>query len=84
MRHEWATLARRDLVPPPHRRLQRTDRGLTLCVKKVKRAGRGFTRFDHYRLVRHDERAVRIREEDSDKMPRYERTLWVGKRLLTL
>src|SRR5271169_3289790 len=24
--------------------------GLNLCVKKVKRAGRGFTRFDHYRL----------------------------------
>ncbi len=24
--------------------------GLNLCVKKVKRAGRGFTRFEHYRL----------------------------------
>jgi hypothetical protein len=42
--HPFA-LERRDLEPSPHRRVERTNRGLDFCAKHVKRAGRGFTSF---------------------------------------
>ena len=39
---------RTEILNHPHRSVQRSDEGLNLCVKKVERAGRGFTRFEHY------------------------------------
>ena len=48
-RHPRA-LAHRDLEPPPDRCLQRPDRRPQLVREKVKRAGRGFTCFEHDRL----------------------------------
>jgi len=44
------SLARGDLEPPPYRRSNGPTEGLNLCVKRVKRCGRGFKRFSHYRL----------------------------------
>jgi transposase len=43
-------MAKRDPRPPPHRGIERSHGGLNLCVKRVKRCGHGFKRFEHYRL----------------------------------
>ena len=47
---EPQAVADRDPRPPSNRRSNDPTEGLNLCLKKVRRAGRGFRCFEHYKL----------------------------------